>query len=205
MVRFNSEKANNNVARSVVKQGCITLDWFIYCRTGNAGFAGFERPIYARTPCRFGEPQVDDATSYQRKVFIIRSSRITMSETLRNICTISAYSGLQSFTELLRWRMSEKGSNASIASPSSNGANQLSPDSGVERRSIQDLRNAPSNAMSLASTVPKTVSKWRRVISYLKWILFDQWFLFALGLLILIASQVQVPQSRQHENDIVVT
>ena len=67
------------------------------------------------------------------------------------------------------------------------------------------MRNAPSNAMSLASTVPKSVPKGRRVTSYLKWILFDQWFLFALGLLILIASRIQVPQSRQHEKEIVVT
>ena len=67
------------------------------------------------------------------------------------------------------------------------------------------MRNAPSNAMSLASTVPKSVPKGRRVISYLKCILFDQWFLFALGLLFLVASQLQVPQLRQHEKEIVVT
>ena len=48
-------------------------------------------------------------------------------------------------------------------------------------------------------------SKWRQHLSLVKWFLVDQWFLLALGCLVLIASQVQVPASRQGKKEIVVT
>lgn len=47
--------------------------------------------------------------------------------------------------------------------------------------------------------------KWRQHLSAVKWFLIDQWFLLALGCLVLIASQVQVPASRQGKKEIVVT
>ena len=46
------------------------------------------------------------------------------------------------------------------------------------------------------------VKRWLGII---KWFLLDQWFLFALGLLVLIASQVQVPLSQQETKQVVVT
>lgn len=47
--------------------------------------------------------------------------------------------------------------------------------------------------------------KWRRHLSTIKWFLVDQWFLLALGYLVLIASQVQVPASQQGKKEVVVT
>ena len=47
--------------------------------------------------------------------------------------------------------------------------------------------------------------KWRRMLSTFGWFVADQWFLLALGCLVLIASQVQVPASRQGKKEIVVT
>lgn len=46
---------------------------------------------------------------------------------------------------------------------------------------------------------------WRRYASSIRWFLTDQWFLIALGCLILIASQVQVPASQQGEKELAVT
>ena len=54
-----------------------------------------------------------------------------------------------------------------------------------------------------SSNPPK--SKWHHHLSTAKWFLVDQWFLLALGCLILIASQVQVPVSQQGKKEIVVT
>lgn len=54
-----------------------------------------------------------------------------------------------------------------------------------------------------ASSTPKP--KWVQHLSLVTWFLVDQWFLLALGCLVLIASQVQVPASRQGRKEIVVT
>ncbi|CAF9919911.1 hypothetical protein IMSHALPRED_004760 [Imshaugia aleurites] len=54
-----------------------------------------------------------------------------------------------------------------------------------------------------SSNPPKP--KWHQHLSKAKWFLVDQWFLLALGCLILIASQVQVPASQQGQKEIVVT
>ena len=48
-------------------------------------------------------------------------------------------------------------------------------------------------------------TRWRRYLSSVKWFLMDQWFLLAMAVLIIIASQVQVPASRQNKKEIVVT
>jgi len=47
--------------------------------------------------------------------------------------------------------------------------------------------------------------RWRRYISATRWVLLDQWFLLALGLVILIASQIQVPGPQQQKKEMVVT
>lgn len=47
--------------------------------------------------------------------------------------------------------------------------------------------------------------KWRQQLSAVKWFLIDQWFLPALGCLVLMASQIQVPAFRQGKKEIVVT
>ena len=46
---------------------------------------------------------------------------------------------------------------------------------------------------------------WRRLVSSLSFFIIDQWFLIALGGLILIASQVQVSISQQGKKELVVT
>jgi sodium/bile acid cotransporter 7 len=49
------------------------------------------------------------------------------------------------------------------------------------------------------------VSKGAKVVGFLKWFVHDQWFLLAMAAVILIASQVQVPASRQKTKRTVVT
>lgn len=48
-------------------------------------------------------------------------------------------------------------------------------------------------------------SRWIRYLNNARWLLLDQWFLLALGILILIASQVQVSDSQQEVKETVVT
>ena len=48
-------------------------------------------------------------------------------------------------------------------------------------------------------------SRWIRYLNNARWLLLDQWFLLALGILILIASQVQVSDSQQEIKETVVT
>ena len=47
--------------------------------------------------------------------------------------------------------------------------------------------------------------RWRQVLSTIQWLVFDQWFLFALGLLILISSHFQVPAVHQGQKETVIT
>jgi len=47
--------------------------------------------------------------------------------------------------------------------------------------------------------------RWRRYLSTVKFLIADQWFLFALGFFIIIASQVQVPGPQQTLKETVVT
>lgn len=51
----------------------------------------------------------------------------------------------------------------------------------------------------------KSSSTVRRHFSAVKWFLLDQWFLVAVGLAIVIASQVQVPRAHQEKKETVVT
>ena len=55
------------------------------------------------------------------------------------------------------------------------------------------------------SVLNPSESKWCKHFSAVKWFLVDQWFLLALGCLVLIASQVQVPASQQGKKQVVVT
>lgn len=50
----------------------------------------------------------------------------------------------------------------------------------------------------------KLISELGRCLSAIKWYLLDQWFLVAVGLAIVIASQVQVPEAHQHRKETVV-
>ena len=49
------------------------------------------------------------------------------------------------------------------------------------------------------------LSRWTRYLSNAQWLVIDQWFLVALGVLILTASQVQVPMSKQQIKETLVT
>ncbi|KAF2026998.1 hypothetical protein EK21DRAFT_72981 [Setomelanomma holmii] len=55
------------------------------------------------------------------------------------------------------------------------------------------------------NTNSKQLSKRAKALSYLKWFITDQWFLPAMGAVILLSSQVQVPESQQHVKRTVVT
>ena len=82
-----------------------------------------------------------------------------------------------------------------------------------ERGQASIARPSSSSSLKSSSTAMMTTTtsssppepKWRQRLSAVKWFLIDQWFLVAYGCLVLIASQVQVPTSRQDEKETVVT
>lgn len=48
-------------------------------------------------------------------------------------------------------------------------------------------------------------TKLKNILDSIRWFLLDQWFLIVFGFLILISSQVQVPQSQQHIKRVVIS
>ena len=62
----------------------------------------------------------------------------------------------------------------------------------------------PSESQGSHRSTPSR-PRWRRYLSTAKFLIADQWFLFALGFFILLASQVQVPGSQQVLKETVVT
>ena len=80
----------------------------------------------------------------------------------------------------------------------------IPPQSRIHSPSIEDEeRTLPQDGNESSPDQPK--SKWRQYLSTAKWFITNQWFLVALGCLILISSQVQVPLSQQSKREIVVT
>jgi sodium/bile acid cotransporter 7 len=69
----------------------------------------------------------------------------------------------------------------------------------------QKDRPLPQNSNCREQPTKQTTSKRSQALSYLKWFVTDQWFLLAMAAVILIASQVQVPASRQKTKRTVVT
>ncbi|KAL2042200.1 hypothetical protein N7G274_004688 [Stereocaulon virgatum] len=73
---------------------------------------------------------------------------------------------------------------------------------GSPSRSSARLR--PSTSHHTTGSTPSRF-RWRRCLSQIRFLIVDQCFLFALGFLILLASQVQVTDSQQDKKEIVVT
>ena len=99
--------------------------------------------------------------------------------------------------------MSEKGSNIASTDPY-----RLSPnltDRQAQRQSSLS-HHAPRESSLQANTASDSgKSRWRSFLSHIKWLVLDQWFLLALGCLVLISSQAQVARSQQHKKAIIVT
>jgi sodium/bile acid cotransporter 7 len=73
---------------------------------------------------------------------------------------------------------------------------------------LEDSRkdgSTPQASYHREQTTKEAVSKRAQALSYLKWFVTDQWFLLAMAAVILIASRVQVPASRQKTKRTVVT
>ena len=99
--------------------------------------------------------------------------------------------------------MSEK---ASIAPSTEEDENQPQKRLSGAKEHLHDISGAPnfeSKPVEKSSTASK--AKWRRALLTVKWLIVDQWFLFALAVLILVSSQVQVPKSQQDKKEVVVT
>jgi len=75
------------------------------------------------------------------------------------------------------------------------------------REQVSPLAPSASHASSTPTlnTSREPEPKWRHHLFAIKWAMIDQWFLLTLGCLILIASQVQVPASRQGQKQTIVT
>ena len=65
--------------------------------------------------------------------------------------------------------------------------------------------NGQTTNGSLQPSTPSPRSTLDRTLSAVKWYLLDQWFLVAVGLAVLIASQAQVPAAHQHAKETIVT
>ncbi|CAG5179439.1 uncharacterized protein ALTATR162_LOCUS9264 [Alternaria atra] len=79
------------------------------------------------------------------------------------------------------------------------------PEIGFER-SIEPPANVPSNAgEGNRSAINKKTPKRAKAVEILKWFVKDQWFLLAMGAVVLISSQVQVPASQQRTKRTVIT
>jgi sodium/bile acid cotransporter 7 len=92
-----------------------------------------------------------------------------------------------------------------------NNKNMQPEDSGYTMEPVEALTT--SQEAETPSHVPdpsgqpneQDASKRAKAVRFLKWFVRDQWFLLAMAAVILIASQVQVPASRQHTKRTVVT
>lgn len=72
----------------------------------------------------------------------------------------------------------------------------------LQQSSAQPTIYSDSNVIVTLNT-PR--SRWRQFISSIRWLVLDQWFLLALGLLILVSSQSQVSAINQAKKETVVT
>ena len=73
------------------------------------------------------------------------------------------------------------------------------------RKPIEPLENVQTDTERDQSTMKKKTSKHAKTLEILKWFVKDQWFLLAMGAVVLISSQVQVPASQQRTKRTVIT
>ncbi|KAL1796215.1 hypothetical protein ACET3X_004755 [Alternaria dauci] len=74
------------------------------------------------------------------------------------------------------------------------------------RHPVEPLENAQANAEERNEPViQKKTPKRAKALEILKWFVKDQWFLLAMGAVVLISSQVQVPASQQRTKRTVIT
>ncbi|KAF2877257.1 SBF-like CPA transporter family-domain-containing protein [Massariosphaeria phaeospora] len=73
---------------------------------------------------------------------------------------------------------------------------------GLKDGSSDPVSTSPSPPQPHAQPPP---SKRQKTLDIVQWFVRDQWFLLAMGALILISSQVQIPASRQHKKRLVIT
>ncbi|OAL52666.1 hypothetical protein IQ07DRAFT_610279 [Pyrenochaeta sp. DS3sAY3a] len=64
---------------------------------------------------------------------------------------------------------------------------------------------SPSDSSSKESNIDTIMLEQQKALDLLKWFLQDQWFILAMGAVILISSQVQVPASQQRMKRTVIT
>lgn len=81
--------------------------------------------------------------------------------------------------------------------------------SGVEERSRRRYASPFQSSKTIrpSTSQESTPSRppWRRFFSTCKFLIADQWFLLALGFLVLVASQVQVPGDQQEKKEVIMT
>jgi sodium/bile acid cotransporter 7 len=85
--------------------------------------------------------------------------------------------------------------------PGNGQVSALDPKKSDSNRSEEQHHDDHPNGTNVRSQP----SKFQRLISILKWFIIDQWFLIAMAIIILISSQVQVPEARQQTKRTVVT
>lgn len=97
-------------------------------------------------------------------------------------------------------------SNGQVSDPKT--GQHIAPDEDEEPSRHHDGPSSPVSEHITPTISQESIPsrpRWRRYLSTCKFLVLDQWFLFALAFFILLASQVQVPASHQAEKEIIVT
>lgn len=115
-------------------------------------------------------------------------------------------------------RLSQKAldisSEGNIAGVQTRGVEQSGAHQNTSHGSLRELSHINITDFGESSSAPrqesgivqaKQLTALQKTFGVLKWFLKDQWFLVAFALVILISSQVQVPESRQHTKRVVIT
>jgi sodium/bile acid cotransporter 7 len=94
-----------------------------------------------------------------------------------------------------------------LATASRDSGGEASPHDGLEIASVlpdhvQGVEKGPGDASHMTKGRSPKV---QTTLDILKWFIKDQWFLVAMGFVILLSSQIQVPEARQQSKRVVVT
>ena len=86
---------------------------------------------------------------------------------------------------------------------------QPAVESNVMEKTAADVDGSHATDVDVTNVTPldkaPKASRRQKMVDMLKWFLKDQWFLIAMGIIILISSQVQVPDAQQRVKRTIIT
>jgi sodium/bile acid cotransporter 7 len=96
---------------------------------------------------------------------------------------------------------------SSCATATRDSVGKPAPEEGFEITSVlpDPVRGVEKGQEDASHIAKRRSPKLQKTLNILKWFIKDQWFLVAMGFVILLASQVQVPEARQQSKRVIVT